>query len=155
MDEVAATPTEPAAPAANVTVTDTTISGNTANQEGGGLALDFIGTYSTGTFDESSALITGAGPGGGPHVRVFGTYGGHDFTPDGRQLVVSIKDGGIDATDAFFSELGSDDTGKITGPGQGGGPHVKVFDGRAGIFPSENHDGVFGGEHSNNFEEIK
>ena len=37
---------------------------------------------------------------------------GSDFTPDGRQLVVSIKGGpDADATDAFFSEVGSEDSG--------------------------------------------
>jgi len=94
---------------------------------------DFRGGVNVAVMDLNNdgikEIITGAGPGGGPHVRVF--------TKDGRPLTggffaydknfrggVSVATGNID---------GQGDTEIITGAGPGGGPQVKIFskDGRA------------------------
>jgi hypothetical protein len=73
--------------------------------------------------DGTKEIITGAGPGGGPHVRIF--------SKDGKPL------GGFFAYDKNFkggvSVAVGDVTGDskkeiITGAGPGGGPQVKVFD---------------------------
>ncbi len=70
-------------------------------------------------------IVTGAGPGGGPHVRIF--------SGDGK-----VHDRGFFAYDPRFrggvtvavGELPGDARDEIvTGAGQGGGPHVRVFSG--------------------------
>ncbi|HEV8306360.1 MAG TPA: VCBS repeat-containing protein, partial [Methylomirabilota bacterium] len=73
-------------------------------------------------------IVTGAGPGGGPEVRVFDGVTGTllrsflaydaSFTGGVRVAVGDVNgDGRADI---------------ITGPGPGGGPNVRVFDGRTG-----------------------
>jgi len=73
-------------------------------------------------------VITAAGPGGGPHVRVF----------DGSTFAVvrefmaydpSFTGGVFVAASRINGDLQAD---IITGAGAGGGPHVKVFDGATG-----------------------
>jgi hypothetical protein len=73
-------------------------------------------------------IVTAAGPGGGPHIKVFNgaTFGLLDqfmaYDPAFRGGVyVAVGDVNGDGTPDI-----------ITGAGQGGGPHVKVFDGRTG-----------------------
>jgi hypothetical protein len=64
-------------------------------------------------------IITGAGPGGGPHVRTFSSAG------------VPL-DGGFFAYDPNFTggvSVGAALGRIVTGAGAGGGPHVKVFEG--------------------------
>ncbi len=67
-------------------------------------------------------IITGAGPGGGPHVRVFDAKGRlksefFAYAPNFRGGI-SVAVGDIDA----------DGKGEIiTGAGPGGGPHVRIF----------------------------
>jgi hypothetical protein len=75
--------------------------------------------------DALDSIVTAAGPGGGPHVRVWNA----DGSPNG---------GGFMAYDPGFSGgvyVGCGDVDPsnpgdeiITGAGAGGGPHVKVFD---------------------------
>jgi len=79
-------------------------------------------------------VITGAGPGGGAHVKVF----------DGRALL----EGGLVTLHSFVAyppgftggvfvgaaDLNGDGRADIlTGPGPGGGPHVHAFDGATGL----------------------
>jgi hypothetical protein len=69
-------------------------------------------------------VITGAGPGGGPHVKVFdGATGAvlasfYAYDPSFR--------GGVNVAAADLTGDGKADI--ITGAGPGGGPHVKAFD---------------------------
>jgi hypothetical protein len=85
------------------------------------------------TGDGVPDVVAGAGPGGGPHVRVF----------DGAALLAGQA---VEVT-SFFAYAGGftggvvvavadvDGDGRadvITGTGPGGGPHVRVFDGTTG-----------------------
>ena len=73
--------------------------------------------------DGIAEIVTGAGPGGGPHVRVFDFQGNPKagfFAYDSRFL------GGITITTGDLDGNGVDEI--IVGTGPGGGPHVKVFD---------------------------
>jgi len=72
--------------------------------------------------DGAGEIITGAGPGGGPHVRIFrqdGTAIG-GFMAYGKTFRggVNVAAGDIDGDGK--SEI-------ITGAGPGGGPHVRIF----------------------------
>jgi hypothetical protein len=75
--------------------------------------------------DGKADIITGAGPGGGPHVKVFDGATGAllqsfmAYAP-GFSLGVYVASGDIN---------GDGKADIITGAGFGGGPHVKVFDG--------------------------
>jgi hypothetical protein len=73
--------------------------------------------------DGVDEIITGAGPGGGPHVRVFklngteiGSFMAYDPNFHGGVYVATVKspDGKTDWI--------------VTGAGEGGGTHVRVFD---------------------------
>lgn len=74
--------------------------------------------------DGIAEIITGAGAGGGPHVKVF--------SPIGQSLLNSFLAypanfrGGVFVAAGDVNGDGFADI--ITGPGAGGGPHVKVFD---------------------------
>ncbi|MFL5328736.1 MAG: SdrD B-like domain-containing protein [Gemmataceae bacterium] len=73
-------------------------------------------------------VATGAGPGGGPHVRVF------DFGSGVERFNFFAYDasfyGGVRVAVGDVNGDGTPDL--ITGPGPGGGPHVRVFDGATG-----------------------
>jgi peptidoglycan hydrolase-like protein with peptidoglycan-binding domain len=106
----------------------------------GGAYLAHFDAYSTGFHggvhvasadvdnDGVAEIITGAGAGGAPHVRVF-TVGGavkaewmaYDFAfPAGVQVGAGDLDGDGRAE-------------VVTGPGPTGGPHVRVFNGTGGL----------------------
>ncbi|PIT93546.1 hypothetical protein COU00_03800 [Candidatus Falkowbacteria bacterium CG10_big_fil_rev_8_21_14_0_10_43_11] len=74
-------------------------------------------------FDGRDEIITGAGPGGGPHVRIFDQTGkvmGQFFAYNKNfRGGVSVAAGDVDGD-------GRDEI--ITGAGPGGGPHVRIFD---------------------------
>ncbi len=67
-------------------------------------------------------IITGAGPGGGPHIRIFNEKGellGQFFAYDPKFR------GGVNVASGDIDGDGKDEI--ITGAGPGGGPHVRVF----------------------------
>ena len=74
--------------------------------------------------DGRAEIITGAGPGGGPHVKVFSgvnlslmnSFLAYDSNFSGGVFVA-----GGDINNDGFADV-------VTGAGPGGGPHVKVFD---------------------------
>src|SRR5262245_39312188 len=78
--------------------------------------------------DGQTDVIAAAGPGGGPHVKVFdGATGAllREFFAYGGSFYGGVF---VDAAD-----LNGDGRAEIvTGAGAGGAPHVKVFDGLSG-----------------------
>ena len=81
-------------------------------------------------------LVTGAGPGGGPHVRVFDPLTGEERF--GFFAYDASFTGGVRMATADVNCDGVPDI--ITAAGPGGGPHVRVFDGKTG----EQLDGAIG-----------
>src|SRR5207245_1381194 len=83
------------------------------------------------TGDGVADIVTGAGPGGGPHVKVFdgsslGTVGGPVVARSFFAYDAGFG-GGVTVAAGDIDSQGHADI--ITGAGPGGGPHVKVFDG--------------------------
>jgi hypothetical protein len=78
--------------------------------------------------DGHADIITGTGQGGAAHVKVF------DGASGAESLSFFAYDpgftGGVNVAAADFTGDGVADI--VTGTGPGGGPHVKVFDGRTG-----------------------
>jgi hypothetical protein len=91
--------------------------------------------------DGNADVIVGAGPGGGPHVRVFDGAALEAGTLSEIYSIFAYPSGfsgGVFVASADFDGDGLDDI--ITGAGEGGGPHVRVFSGAdgsplAGFFP--------------------
>src|SRR6201999_2768583 len=90
------------------------------------------GVYvATGNFDgdptNGDEIVTGAGPGGGPHVKIFHLNGSQP---------IDISNGGFFAFDSRFrggvrvaagNMLGDAKDEVVTGAGPGGGPEVAVW----------------------------
>lgn len=76
--------------------------------------------------DGRAEIITGAGAGGGPHVRVFDGATGAELA--GFFAFDSAFMGGV--TVAAGDVTGDSRSDLIVAAGPGGGPHVKVFDGQ-------------------------
>lgn len=73
-------------------------------------------------------IITGSGPGGGPHVKVFSSQTGAElqsFFAYDLGFTGGVFVGGGDVDNDGFADI-------ITGAGAGAGPHVKVFSGQTG-----------------------
>ncbi len=73
-------------------------------------------------------IITGAGPGGGPHLRIFrpnGMPAGGFFAYDSKfRGGLRLASNDVDGDGSF--EI-------ITGAGPGGGPHLRIFDARGNV----------------------
>lgn len=74
--------------------------------------------------DDVNEIIAGAGVGGGPHVRVF-NKDGRVINPGFFAYDPAFR-GGVNVAAGDVDGDGIDDI--VTGPGSGGGPHVRVFD---------------------------
>ena len=78
------------------------------------------------TGDGVAEIITGAGPGGGPHVRAFSLAGGVVTEVASFFAYDPAFPGGVDVAAADLTGDGVAEI--ITGAGPGGGPHVRVLD---------------------------
>lgn len=84
-------------------------------------------------FGAQNEIITGAGPGGGPHVRVFNftnlnvpyEFFAYNFPGYTGGVTVAAGNVGGDTGNPSHPDHFSDEV--ITGTGPGGGPHVKVW----------------------------
>jgi phosphodiesterase/alkaline phosphatase D-like protein len=92
----------------------------------GGVSVAAGDVNGDGAFD----IITGAGAGGGPHVKAFG-FGAPAPARVALQELASFYAydanfrGGVSVASGNIDGLGTDEI--ITGAGAGGGPHVKAF----------------------------
>lgn len=84
-------------------------------------------TVATGDVDNDQVpdLVVGAGVGGGPRVKVYSGASGR-VVRDFFAYDSSLRDGVRVAAGNFNNAGGAD---ILTGPGFGGAPHIKVFDG--------------------------
>jgi hypothetical protein len=73
--------------------------------------------------DGVGEIITGAGPGGGPHVRIFNQSG--QLISQFFAYATTFK-GGVNVASGDVNGDGVDEI--ITGAGPGGGPHVRILD---------------------------
>ncbi|MEY4612963.1 MAG: hypothetical protein RL179_936, partial [Planctomycetota bacterium] len=102
--------------------------------------MDFTGGVyvSVGDFlsDGKMEIITGAGAGGGPHVKIWDYLSNHldgelmaytKFTTNSGQVLDALFSGGVRVALADANGDGVNDL--VTGAGPGGGPHVEVFAG--------------------------
>jgi len=80
-------------------------------------------TVAAGRFGGTASIVTAAGPGGGPHLKVMTSEG--VVTSQFFPYPMSFK-GGVDVAVGDIDGNGIDEI--ITGAGPGGGPHVRIFD---------------------------
>jgi hypothetical protein len=75
-----------------------------------------------GNFGDEAKIVSGAGPGGGPHVKVM-SQDGIEITSF-MAYALTFK-GGVDVATGDIDGDGIDEI--ITSAGPGGGPHIRIF----------------------------
>jgi uncharacterized repeat protein (TIGR01451 family) len=75
--------------------------------------------------DGVDEIVTGAGPGGGPHVRIFSLTGATFTERGGFFAYAPVFAGGVSVAAGDLDGDGRAEV--ITGAGPGGGPHVRAF----------------------------
>lgn len=119
-----------------------------AGQMGSGIfayASDFTGGVYVAAADLNgdgkAEIITGAGPGGGPHVRAFSANGNKmaGQIGDGFYAYGSNFTGGVRVAAGYFDNSGIANI--VTAPGPGGGPHIRQFNNTANPVPGQRGDG--------------
>lgn len=81
--------------------------------------------------DGFAELITGAGPGGAPHVRVLDVAGGTVSERTSFLAYAGSFGGGVNV--AAGNADGDPHAEILTGPGGGGGPHIRLLDVSSGL----------------------
>ncbi|QGJ71280.1 Hypothetical protein PBC10988_29840 [Planctomycetales bacterium 10988] len=75
--------------------------------------------------DDMAEIVTAPGAGGGPHIRIFDENGtqapGNEFYAYASNVLTGVHIAVGDVNGDGFDDI-------ITGPGAGGGPHVRAFD---------------------------
>ncbi len=95
-------------------------------------AANFTGgvTVAVGDFtgDTKLDIVTGVGPGGGPHVRVFDGASALAGTPGLVGEFYAYAENFAGGVSVAAGDMGGSDTTAevVTGAGPGGGPHVKI-----------------------------
>src|SRR6185503_14868928 len=89
--------------------------------------------------DGKAEIVTGPGPGGGPHIKVFKA----DGTLKSELMAYDANfHGGVDvaaigvttkSTTRTSSTSSTTTNGFVTAPGPGGGPHIKIFDDKGNL----------------------
>jgi len=82
--------------------------------------------------DGKDEIIAGAGNGGGPHIRVFDGYGNPKIT-NGFFAYDERFRGGVNVAIGDIDKDGQAEI--VAGAGQGGGPHIRVFEGDGTLKP--------------------
>jgi hypothetical protein len=105
-----------------------TIAAGVVKDAAGNANVASTSTNDTATFQLSTLLVTAPGAGGGPEVKVFDAQTmalKYDFFAYSPLFI-----GGVRVAVADVNGDGTPDI--VTGPGPGGGPEIKVFDGKTG-----------------------
>jgi len=90
------------------------------------VAIFFSGCFLISNQVQAVSLITGAGSGGGPHVRSFTTSGTVETNPNKLMAYGTDYRGGVRVATGDIDNDNIDEI--ITGTGENGGPHLRVFE---------------------------
>ncbi|NQU99951.1 MAG: hypothetical protein HQ538_04385, partial [Parcubacteria group bacterium] len=90
------------------------------------LLLSCFVIFIISNFSLAASIITGAGPGGSPHIRSFDVTGEVETYPNKLFAYAEDYRGGVRIATGDIDSDGVDEI--ITGTGENGGPHLRVFE---------------------------